>query len=48
MERPEENNHLKELDIDGEVLLKWIFKKWDGEACTALICLRIRTGDGLL
>jgi hypothetical protein len=30
------------------ILLKWIFKKWDGGAWNGLIWLRIGTGGGLL
>ena len=29
------------------IILKWIFKKWDEEAWTGLICLRTGTGGGL-
>jgi hypothetical protein len=25
-------NNLEDLDVDGRVILKWIFKRWDGTA----------------
>jgi len=30
------------------IILKWIFKEWDGETWARLIWLRIGTGDGLV
>ena len=34
--------------VDGRIILKGILRKWDEEAWTGLIWLRIRTGGGLL
>ena len=39
---------MEDLDVDGKIILKLIFKKWDVEAWTRLIWLRIGTGGGLL
>jgi hypothetical protein len=36
----------EDLGLDGMIILKCIFKRWNGEAWTGLIWLRIGTGGG--
>jgi len=43
-----ERDHLEVPGIDGKIILRWIFKKWDVGTWTGLIWLRIGTGGGIL
>jgi hypothetical protein len=38
-----ESDHLKDLGVDGKIILRWIFRKWNG-AWPGLIWLRIERG----
>ena len=41
-------HHLGGPSVDGRIILRWIFSKWDVEVWTGSNCLRIRTGGGHL
>jgi hypothetical protein len=43
-----EINHWRDPSIDGRILLRWIFRKWDVGVWTGLRWLRIEAGDGHL
>jgi len=42
-----ETNHLEDLEVDKNTILKWMLKK-DGRAWIGFIWLRIRRSEGLL
>jgi len=39
-----ERDHLKDSDVDGRIMLRWIFMRWDVGVWTGLILFRIGTG----
>jgi hypothetical protein len=40
-------DHLGDPDVDGRIILKRIFKRWDGVSWAGLSWLRMGTGGGL-
>jgi len=43
-----EGDHLGDPGVDGRILLRWTFRKWDVGIWTGLGWLRIETGGGRL
>ena len=38
-----EGDHLEDTGVDGRIILRWIFRKWDVGACNGSNWLRIWT-----
>jgi len=43
-----ERDHLGDPSLDGRIIFRWIFRKWDLGVCTGSSWLRIGTGGGYL
>jgi len=43
-----ERDHWGDPDVDGRIILRWIFREWEGVVGTGWSWLRIRTGGGHL
>ena len=46
--KPEVKSHCGDPDLDGRIILRWIFGKWEGVVGTGWRWLRIGTGGGRL
>jgi hypothetical protein len=43
-----QRDNLEDPDVDGKIILRWIFRKWDVGAWIGLIYLKIGTDGGHL
>jgi len=43
-----ERGHLEDLGVDGRIIIRWIFRKWDVGTWIGSSCLRIRKVGGNL
>ena len=46
--KPEGKNHLEDQGVDGRIILRWIFRKWNVRVWAGSMWLRIGRGGGLL
>ena len=44
--KPEGRNHFEDPCVDGRIILRWIFRKWDVGVCTGSSWLRTGIGGG--
>ena len=45
MGKHEERDHWEDQDVDWRIILRWIFRKWEGVVGTGWSWLRIGTGE---
>ena len=48
MGKPEGKGNLEDPGVDRRIILRWIFRKWEGVVGTGWSWLRIGTGGGTL
>jgi len=48
VENLRERDHFEDPGVDGRIIFRWIFGKWDVGALTGSIWLRIGTGGEVL
>ena len=48
LEKPERRDHWGDQDVDGRIILRWIFSKWEAVVGTGWSWFRIGTGGGRL
>ena len=46
--KPKGKSHWGDQEVDGRIILRWIFTKWEGVVGTGWSWLRIGTGGGRL
>ena len=46
--KPKIRDHLGDPDLDGRIILRWIFRKWDVGVWTGSSWFRMGTGGGHL
>ena len=46
--KPEGKDHWGDQDVGGWIILRWIFRKWEGVVGTGWSWLRMGTGGGRL